>query len=135
MLNGGEYTPKELDQHFRLLGFATGEYVFKCMECKKPYIGAKLSAQCLPCAAKQAMHLIEENRKAKAASTGSRLSPIEKLAKEVQMLTEEVSSLRETSRAMERAPASVIRRLEALEKKAGLSGNQAYSLWKQDSNQ
>lgn len=39
---------------FRLYGFATGDYMCKCMTCGETFIGDKRAVTCLPCAADQA---------------------------------------------------------------------------------
>lgn len=44
----------------RFINYGFGDYVNKCWDCERKYIGAKLSHQCLGCAVKAAKELIEQ---------------------------------------------------------------------------
>ena len=45
------HDPKELPDDFSIGGYVPGDYIGKCRECEKTFIGiAKYSVFCLPCA-------------------------------------------------------------------------------------
>ena len=48
--------PKE-----RLLGWAGGNYTFKCIICKEVFIGDKRASMCYPCAVKREKEMIKND--------------------------------------------------------------------------
>ena len=46
----------------RLGNFGAGDYVNKCWDCDRSFIGAKLARQCLGCAVKYALSVMEQNK-------------------------------------------------------------------------
>jgi hypothetical protein len=49
--------PKE-----RKLGWAGGDYTFKCLVCKDYFIGDKRASMCYPCAVKREKEMVEDNK-------------------------------------------------------------------------
>ena len=56
-----EYVAAGLVRNFKLIGFATGNYLCTCSNCREPFTGDKRARCCLKCAIKLVEEKIESN--------------------------------------------------------------------------